>query len=378
MAGPVAVVALGELARSPRMLNHAWALAGSGCGVVLIGYGGRGFDAPPGVQVVLLDGGVRAPETAGAALFLARSGWRMSMVFQRLYRALVKARPAQILVQNPPSFPTLLAAWLAARRSRARLVVDWHNYGHSLLGLRLGPSHVFARLATRYEGWAGRRADTHFCVSEAFRADLAARHRIAATVLYDRPLVSPPDSAPPAGNRLVCVCPAGWTADEDVPLLLDSLELLSPEEAIVYITGDGPTRAALESRMARLRRRGVLVTPGFLPGPEYRKLLAEAGVGISVHRSSSGLDLAMKVVDIFGAGAPCCVLASGTSLSEQVEEGVTGFHFRDSRELARILAELRSRPERLAAARRIVRERWGITWSMEWDRVARRVLTEAP
>ncbi len=373
----MAVVALGELARSPRMLQHARALAEYGCRVVLIGYPGRAFEMPAGVETVWIGGGSRPPEGTAAAIFLARSAWRMAGVFRRLRRALADAGAECILVQNPPSFPALAAAWLAARRGNAKLVIDWHNYGYSMLALRLGARHRAVRLAERYEEWAGRRAAAHFCVSEAMRADLA-RRGIRASVLYDRPAAPLPCGVPPANPRLLCVCPAGWTADEDIALLLDALESIAGECApvTVHLTGDGPLRAAFEPRMAALRARGVLVTPGFLPESEYRALLRRADLGISVHRSSSGLDLAMKVVDLFGAGTPCCALAYGGSLPEQVEDGRTGFHFRDAAELASILCDAARHPETIAAMRRRVRECWQVTWKMEWDRVARPVLVE--
>lgn len=369
----VAVVALGELARCPRMLNHARSLAARGCEVVLIGYQGRKFDLPPAVEVVPLDGGSRAADTAGAAAFLLHSAWRMARVFLRLYRALRRARPHRILVQNPPSFPTLLASWLAARRCGARLVVDWHNYGYTLLAPRLGARHPFTRIAGWYELRIARHADAHFCVSAAMRADLARRTGINAAVLYDRPLSLPVPSTPGPGPHLLCVCPCGWTADEDVPLLLDALAAV-PDGVAVHLTGDGPARAALEPRLAPLRARGVLATPGFLPEPDYRALLHRAALGISVHRSTSGLDLAMKVVDLMSSGVPCCVLAGAESLSEQVRDGVTGFHFRTARELADLLSRLHRDGSTLAAMRRHIVESARTTWDDEWDRVARPVL----
>ena len=63
----------------------------------------------------------------------------------------VVRKPDVILVQNPPAIPTLLVALVMARVRRAKLVVDWHNFGYTMLALRLGQCHPVVRLARWYE-----------------------------------------------------------------------------------------------------------------------------------------------------------------------------------------------------------------------------------
>ena len=358
-----AVVVVGDLARSPRMVNHARELARAGPPVWLVGLREREFAAPQGVCVVPLRGwrGIGALRLCGAAV-------RMGLTFLNLLAVLLRRRPAAILVQNPPAFPTLLAAWIAARAVRSLLVVDWHNYGYSMLALRLGTGHAFTRLAARHEGWMARRAARHICVSQAMQADLGDRFGVRADVLYDRPLEYL--SHLRGGAYLVAVCPSGWTADEDIALLLDALEHLDAREIEIHITGDGPLRAQLEPRIAGLRAAGWAVHTGFLKEAEYRALLGRCHLGLSLHRSSSGLDLAMKVVDLFAAGVPVCALDYGGSLSEQVQDGETGFLFRTASELAGLLARLQRERSLLAPMRERIRERWNVTWSEEWRRVA--------
>ena len=59
-------------------------------------------------------------------------------IFQLLYLFLFKTpRPDFYLVQNPPSIPTLIVVWLVARIQRARFIIDWHNFGFTIMSLSL-------------------------------------------------------------------------------------------------------------------------------------------------------------------------------------------------------------------------------------------------
>jgi len=207
------------------------------------------------------------------------------------------------------------------------------------------------------------------------QADLGSRFAIRAEVLYDRPVefIQPTfESA-----RLIAVCPAGWTADEDIPLLLDALELTAAREIEIHLTGDGPLRAPCEPRIAALRAAGWTIRTGFLNEKDYRALLARCHFGLSLHRSSSGVDLAMKVVDLFAAGVPVCALDYGGALREQVRDGETGFLFRTAAELAGQLDRIRREPSLLVPMRDRIREFWNTTWSDEWRSVAAPVFEEA-
>lgn len=59
------------------------------------------------------------------------------------------ARPHAAAVQLPPALPTMLVCWLAAKRHRARLVFDWHNFAYSLMALGLGRRHPLVRRGSR-------------------------------------------------------------------------------------------------------------------------------------------------------------------------------------------------------------------------------------
>ena len=367
--GTVAVVVVGDLARSPRMLHHARELAACGWPVTLVGLREREFASPAGVRVTPL----RAWRSVGS-LGIVGAAFRMALTFFQLFSVLRRARAAAILVQNPPTFPTLLAAWMAAHSMRSLLVVDWHNYGYSMLAMRLGNGRPLTRLAERHERWMASRAARHLCVSQAMQSDLAKRFGIRAEVLYDRPMAPLPPLRGPVSKPLIVVCPAGWTADEDMSLLLDALGIAEARAIEIHLTGDGPTLAALEPRIAGLRDAGWSIHTGFLSESDYRALLGRCHLGLSMHRSSSGLDLAMKVVDLFAAGVPVCALDYGVCLREQVRHGETGFLFRTASELAGLLTRLQSDPSPLHAMAQCVRESWKTTWADEWRRVAQPIL----
>jgi beta-1,4-mannosyltransferase len=77
---------------------------------------------------------------------------------------------------------------------------------------------------------------------------------------------------------------------------------------VVLISGKGPLRSSFESivrsREESGRWRHVLVRCLWLTTQDYPTFLGSADLGVSLHQSSSGLDLPMKVVDMFGCGVP--------------------------------------------------------------------------
>ena len=76
-----------------------------------------------------------------------------------------------------------------------RLIIDWHNYGHTILELALGPRHMLVRISKVVEAFFAPTADAAFCVSRAMKDDLErdggwvglAARGASVTVLYDRP-----------------------------------------------------------------------------------------------------------------------------------------------------------------------------------------------
>jgi len=103
--------------------------------------------------------------------------------------------------------------------------------------------------------------------------------------------------------------------------------------------------------------------------------------GVCLHTSSSGLDLPMKVVDMFGSNLPVCAVKYDCLL-ELVKPGENGLMFNTSTELAEQLADLLIEPgheARLAklasGAAHFAETRWAAHWL---ERTAPRIRALAP
>ena len=210
----VVIVVLGDFGQSPRMQYHALALADSGRDVEVVAYAGsaplRAVSDHPRITMHLRRAPCAAVRRLPRFLFV---GWQlMRLCGQGLALLwnllLIVGKPDVVLVQNPPAVPTLLIGLVAARLRSARLVIDWHNFSHAMLALRLGPDHWAVRMLRWHERAVGRRADAHLCVSRAMQSELRAHWQIpGAVVLYDRPaqMFAPtqPESRPAVLRRIL-------------------------------------------------------------------------------------------------------------------------------------------------------------------------------
>ena len=371
------VVALGDLGRSARMLYHARALAANGVDVDLVGFEGTpvpaAIAADPRIALHRLNPATLRQRRGFSGSSYAAAGLldaaRLSFRLWRMLRAL--RRPALVLVQNPPAFPTLAVTWWSLRRNGVRFVIDWHNLGYTLLRLRLGQWHPAVRLARWFERRDARRADANLCVSRGLAAFLERRFGVRnASVLYDRPASAfvPMERSEREGFRQALftrlgvhggdagfiVCPTSWTEDEDFDLVIDAVPRLEERirgweaatsgrrfpDIVILVTGDGARRAEFERRFAGLPARRVQLRARWLEPDDYPRVVGSADLGLCLHRSSSGLDIPMKVADLFGAGVPVCALDYGACLAERVRHGDNGLLFSTAVQLADVLFDL--------------------------------------
>jgi beta-1,4-mannosyltransferase len=160
---------------------------------------------------------------------------------------------------------------------------------------------------------------------------------------------------PRRGRPALVTSSTSWTSDEDFGILLAALLLLDEQiqqqqqlgasssacslKVLVIVTGKGPQKAMYEERISRLTLQHVAVATLWLQPADYPRLIACADVGVSLHTSTSGFDLPMKVLDMFGCQVP--VLAKDFAcLSELVVDNVNGRIFNNSHQLANLLWEL--------------------------------------
>jgi beta-1,4-mannosyltransferase len=70
-----------------------------------------------------------------------------------------------------------------------RLIIDWHNFAYTILGLSVGSEHFTARLLRWFENRLGRSADMHLTVTKAMAGFLKEEWDVSGRVvtLYDKP-----------------------------------------------------------------------------------------------------------------------------------------------------------------------------------------------
>lgn len=407
----VQVVVLGDIGRSPRMQYHALSLAKHGARVDLIGF--QESDIHPelvskkSVTVVPLAPPPFFLRTSNKVAFIVVGPLKAIWQALNLYYVLAhKTKPSKwMLVQNPPSIPVLAVARLVCAFRNTSLIIDWHNYGWSVLSLKLGPSHPLVFLSKIYENLLSWSADAHFTVTDAMATSLSKSIRNAPVLtLHDRPtpifkpltrfqrdavlarLSETSTYAPSLSNastRLL-VSSTSWTPDEDFSLFLSAMVAYSEratttDKSLPYIlaviTGKGPQKERYLRDIRALTQANklshVTITTAWLNLPDYASLLGAADLGISLHKSTSGVDLPMKVVDMFGAGLPVAGYSAYESWPELVKEGVNGRGFETGEELGELLVELFGTEGRALGALRegAVRE-GGRRWDDEWDEVA--------
>ena len=187
------VIVLGDLGRSPRMMNHVSSLVDNGFTVDFIGYNSSSLPDiiinNPKIRVHSLP--TPSKLDAGWPKWMYAMNGLIRVIIQGmhlLFLITILTSPTWIISQNPPAIPLLLIVQIVKILRNSGLIIDWHNFGYTLMGLNLGSDHVFVKIARIYERWAGRFATIHVCVSQGMR-DFLKDWNVSGDimVLYDKP-----------------------------------------------------------------------------------------------------------------------------------------------------------------------------------------------
>jgi beta-1,4-mannosyltransferase len=168
-----------------------------------------------------------------------------------------------------------------------------------------------------------------------------------------------------------------WTADEDFGILLNAILELDKKltqtnsnlKIKFVITGKGPQKEMYIEKFKTLNLQHCTIDTMFLAAEDYPKLLACGDIGVCLHYSSSGVDLPMKIVDMFGSCLPVCAVNYST-LPELVKHDRNGLIFKHDKELARDMETLLSdfpRKSRLGEMQvhlknNFMKHRWDDEW----------------
>ncbi|OAA81368.1 hypothetical protein LEL_00913 [Akanthomyces lecanii RCEF 1005] len=412
----VQIIVLGDIGRSPRMQYHAISVAkhGKKVDIIALKETARHPDliGNPNATLYAIS---PLPEWLawGNLSFVIQIPGKVIHQFWTLYATMMYTAPAAewIIIQNPPSIPTFHVALFVAWVRGSKVIIDWHNYGHTILAQKGKLYAPLVPLYRWYEFFFGRRlCNVNLAVTDAMTKQLqAGKLNLSKPVhtLHDRPaaifqpitsrkereevLMRIPETQSQAqdildGNVRLIVSSTSWTADEDFSILLSALVTYAgPREVddksepaspiLAIITGKGPQRPMYLERIKQLtdsgQLPGVKVVTAWLSNRDYAQLLAAADLGISLHKSSSGVDLPMKVVDMFGAGLPVVAYSKFESFSELVKEGVNGCGFETAAELHVLFKRLLAGDgaEELATLKKGAIKEGSLRWNEEWDRV---------
>ncbi|KAK9451329.1 uncharacterized protein V1518DRAFT_408267 [Limtongia smithiae] len=393
------VLVLGDIGRSPRMQYHVLSLVETGFLVDFCGYTDteplRQIEECPDIKIHPIKSFDALGLPKGLP-FIVLAPFKVLYQAYQLYYLLKSLKGAEyLLVQNPPAIPTMLICYIfiTFTSRRTRYILDWHNFGYTVLALKLqSDTHILVRMSRWFEQWLGKLAFANFCVTKAMAGVLVRDFGINGfriIPLPDRPakqfvpltedqraeIVSSHEifkDFNPSTDKIV-VSSTSYTPDEDMSVLLDALSYYDTDSQsrddlpriLTIITGKGPLEPEFAAAVKSHSWKNVTIRTAWLAAEDYPRVLAAGDVGVSLHLSTSGWDLPMKVVDMFGSGVP--VLARNyPALSELVVSGRNGYTFKTAGELASQLIELLSTPSKLAVLRKGAIVEGGNRWNETW------------
>ena len=329
------------------------------------------------------------------ALFPIYAPLKIIWLFFQLFKLLFTLpRFDTVLCQNPPTIPTIPFCWFLYLIKGKKFVIDWHNYGWSIM--KVNKTKLY-KVLQPIEFFVGRLSHANFAVTKALQNDLL-KHNIKSVVLYDKPSSlfkpSPKESRKKFAEMFGMdesstwiISSTSWTPDEAIDMILDASDILDPaikekrdkgentNTTITFIlTGKGPNKRAFEADVKGRNYLNIDFKFGFLTYEDYAELLGACDAGLSLHYSSSGFDLPMKGLDMIGAGLPLLSIKYNC-IDELVNEKVNGLLFEDGKSLADVIQHcFVDKDINIEELRKGAISSGEEKWDGIWNRVAKDVL----
>jgi glycosyltransferase involved in cell wall biosynthesis len=282
-----------------------------------------------------------------------RGLYRLGRLAGRTVELYLAGRAVTPRVIHANDFETLPAAWLLARRARARLVYDAHELYSEF---EVDPPRGYRAATLCIEGALARRAEAVVTVSDEIAAELEWRLSLGQRplVVLNVPELEPAaDARSNAGGPLRVAYQGSFGTGRRADELLDAI-VRAPN---VRLTLRG-LRLNPEVLRRAIHERGlddrVEVAPPVAPGDAVRSLRG-ADVGVIFDRPvtlNGELSLPNKLFEYLMAG--CAVVVPDLpALANIVEREGVGLTFRPGRPdlLAESLEQLAADPERLRRLR---------------------------
>ncbi len=265
-------------------------------------------------------------------------------------------------VVHGASFPyfSVLAAWLALRltRSRARLVVDWHEvWGRDYWRSYLGP--IGGRIGFAVERLCQRLPDRSFTFSRLAERRLREQGHSAPIVRLTGEYAGDEGAGEPARESAVAareaplVVAAGRHIPEKrvsaIPAAIAAARERLPELRCL-ILGDGPESKATRAAVSELGLDGVVEMPGRVG---HERVLSSVATASCLLHPSEREGYGIVVVEASSRGTPAIVVEGAeNAATELVEDGVNGFvaPSADPDELGRAVVEAVRRGAELRAS----------------------------
>ena len=280
----------------------------------------QGPDAPPGVEVIGLDGGRQLYTASGRRRILPPLRFGLAVLFH-----LLRNRDRYDIVHTCsfPYFP-LLSASLASAAGGPAIVTDWvevwgREYWRDYLGTLGGAAGVAVQklcIAVTRTSFTLSDLAANVLREQGYRGD-----PVVLKGIYDGPILP----APQLQRKPMVVFAGRHIPEKRVTIIPQAIALARQQipDLKGVIFGDGPERPRVLSEIARLQLLDTIRCPGFAPWNEIDSTLSNAMcLLLPSRREGYGL----VVVEAAARGTPSIVVrGSDNAATSLITDGVNGF-----------------------------------------------------